>query len=1002
MESFEVFSGPFRTLAPDDPRWSVMRLSGTEAMNELSSFDVEVAIRLADARARTSDVRFERALLGQSVVLGIGDDPMRRAGVVTACSRLADYDDERIAFRLAVAERPWLCTQRRNTRIFQNHLPHEIISVVLAEHGVRHRWVLGNTYVPREYCTQYEETDWEFVTRLMAEEGIFFYFAHIRGFTGGTSPAPEPRADWDADEVEEREPAIPGNGSAGPDSVGDRYVDVLVMGDQDGAHRTAVTQGGAPLTLEIAEAPGDTKERIFALRRRANVRPQALHLRDYDPRRPLLTLARDATREDAPEPREDPSAILEIYEHHGEYETPDVSEETAAVRLEQHTDDHILYTGESNSPCLIPGHTVVTDLRGSQLITRVRHAAYNSEMGARDSERDATIRACARAIAAARARHLDEHQLRAMLREAIETPPGAPLRYRNDFETRGSPAVHRPPAPKRVLRAVTETATVVGPSDEAVFVDRLGRIRVQFHWDRDGKFDGFSSCWIRVAHPWAGTGFGHQFIPRVGMEVVVTFVGGDPDRPLVIGSVYNQTHPLPEPVPEKASRSGIRTESFPGGGGFNELSFDDQKGMERVYLKAERDLVTEVGNKHALNVAGEQENQVLGDRRQVVGRHHISGVRGNEMKLIGGDAGDFVRGTRNQHVAHHNIEQVNGSSIRTVRGTDVGAFASDRVEQVAGHDGAVIGGSLVEMIGGRDEDGNAVRFVDGQIFTTAGKSMVLRVEDDRGDAPSLRLVCGESEIELLPDRIVLRSPNLELRAEEEAVMSTKRGSLLLNRGAELHGRKVLLRRSSALPDGGPGSSVLLTDTDVTIEGDKISMIKPVPAGSPRYEPETSTVEPEQIRVQLTHLEGRHVGADGTLFENLAGVDFRAVARGETCEGTIDGAGEATLLVPPGTKEILLTAYVDRHDELSKFYDRPLVWAIEVVDDVSTFDQPRGARIALRNLGYEPGTDLDLPELDDVTRAALRQFQAHRNLAVTGELDATTVEAFEKSLTGIDT
>src|SRR5262249_45632384 len=148
----------------------------------------------------------------------------------------------------------------------------------------------------------------------------------------------------------------------------------------------------------------------------------------------------------------------------------------------------------------------------------------------------------------------------------------------------------RPRKPVRRLQQTTETAVVVGPSGEEIHVDSEGRVKVQFPWDLEGKHDDTSSCWLRTMQPWAGASWGSQFIPRVGMEVVVLFVGGDVDRPLIAGSVANGVNPMPFSLPAKKTQSGIKTRSSPGGDGSNELRFDDAKGAEQVYLHAQKDL----------------------------------------------------------------------------------------------------------------------------------------------------------------------------------------------------------------------------------------------------------------------------------------------------------------------------------------------------------------------------------------------------------------------------
>src|SRR5262249_20267565 len=144
--------------------------------------------------------------------------------------------------------------------------------------------------------------------------------------------------------------------------------------------------------------------------------------------------------------------------------------------------------------------------------------------------------------------------------------------YRNRFEVVPAETPSPPPRPARRVQQTLESAVVVGPAGQEIYCDRYGRVKVQFHWDRDGKRDEGSSCFLRVATAWAGADFGHQLVPRIGMEVLVSFLGGDPDRPVIIGCLANAHNPVPHALPQSKTRSGIRTRSSPGGGGHNEIA----------------------------------------------------------------------------------------------------------------------------------------------------------------------------------------------------------------------------------------------------------------------------------------------------------------------------------------------------------------------------------------------------------------------------------------------
>jgi type VI secretion system secreted protein VgrG len=220
------------------------------------------------------------------------------------------------------------------------------------------------------------------------------------------------------------------------------------------------------------------------------------------------------------------------------------------------------------------------------------------------------------------------------------------------------------------------------PPGQEIYTDGYGRVKVQFHWDREGRHDEDSSCWARVAQAWAGAGWGTRFVPRVGMEVVVTFLDGDLDRPLVTGCLYNATHPLPEALPMHAARSGIRSQTTPGGEGYNELLFDDERGRELLRLRAQRDLELDAGRDATVSVSGDATVDISGALRET--------VSGGARREVTGDAESRVRGNR--------TEATLGNAIRTelalTEEVEMGATISvgaDAAVQIDGDLGLVVG-----------------------------------------------------------------------------------------------------------------------------------------------------------------------------------------------------------------------------------------------------------------------------------------------------------------------
>mgnify|MGYP001002968483 CR=1 FL=1 len=300
--------------------------------------------------------------------------------------------------------------------------------------------------------------------------------------------------------------------------------------------------------------------------------------RAYDFHRPHIDLAHH-TRETS-----DRETVF-VYDFGGEGDESPPEYERSGVRLEQDRASAVVAEGSSGCRRLLPGRVLslrqhpIPSVDGDYAITRVVHRAYAPE--------------AANAL-------------------------GVAL-YSNRFTAIPSSVPARPAAPRHRPRQVSETAVVVGPPGAETYVDEHGRIKVQFHWDLQGRRDGRSSCWVRVAQSLAGQGWGAQLIPRVGMEVVVTFLGGDLDRPLVTGAVYNALHPWPFPLPQEVQKSGLRTASTPGANGFHELSFDDTAGHERLFIHAQHDADRIVRHDDREAVGNDQTTEVAKNRRAHIG-----------------------------------------------------------------------------------------------------------------------------------------------------------------------------------------------------------------------------------------------------------------------------------------------------------------------------------------------------------------------------------------------
>jgi len=263
--------------------------------------------------------------------------------------------------------------------------------------------------------------------------------------------------------------------------------------------------------------------------------------------------------------------------------------------------------------------------------------------------------------------------------------------YTNSFTCIPLDTPYRPPrlTPKPVVEGV-QTAVVVGPAGEEIYTDKHGRIKVQFHWDREGKGNESSSCWMRVGQIWAGSGWGAMYIPRIGQEVIVDFLEGDPDRPIVIGCVYNAHNTPPYALPDGKTKSTIKSNSSKGGGGFNEIRFEDKKGNEEIYIHGEKDETIVIENDKVQTVGHDESLSVGNDRSKDVGRDEKISVTRDETISIGRNLKLSVGKDRTESIEENHTETIGKDmslSIEKMRSMKVGKtyqvdIGEDHIEKV--------------------------------------------------------------------------------------------------------------------------------------------------------------------------------------------------------------------------------------------------------------------------------------------------------------------------------
>jgi type VI secretion system secreted protein VgrG len=335
---------------------------------------------------------------------------------------------------------------------------------------------------------------------------------------------------------------------------------------------------------------------------------------------------------------------FEIYDYPGEYDKKDEGDTYARIRIEEEEAPHDISSGSSTCRAMACGFKFEVselrrrDLNGSYVITSLTHSAHEGG--------------------------------------TFETGEDEVAQYTNFFRCIPAAAKFRPlrNTPKPLMQGC-QTAIVTGPKGEEIYTDKYGRIKVQFHWDRIGEYNEKTSCWIRVAQDWAGKKWGAMFLPRIGQEVIVDFLEGDPDQPIVTGRVYNASSMPAYTLPDEKTKSYIKSNSSKGGGGFNELRFEDKAGSEQIFIHAQKD--KDIRVKEVLK------EWIGKDSHLIIKHDQLEKVEGDKHQQVTGDKNEKVGGTVSLKVGTDHHEKV-GSKYALDSGTEIHLKAGMNVVIEAG------------------------------------------------------------------------------------------------------------------------------------------------------------------------------------------------------------------------------------------------------------------------------------------------------------------------------
>ncbi len=750
---------PFAVSTPLGPDvLSLVGFTAEETISRLFTYQLDL---IADNQ---SEVPFEK-LLGQSITLELGwsagQGPREKKRFFNGiCSRIAqgERDKEFTSYRMEVVPRLWFLTRRAQSRIFQHLSVPDILKKVLTD--LNPTLKLHGKYDPRDYCAQYRETDFNFACRLMEEEGIYFYFQHEKDkhtliladtpADHADLPEPNPVTYYKTGETE--------NGFAVEEweKVQELRSGKYTLWDHcfEMPHKHLEASKTIPPSVQV----GGVSHKLQV--------GNNGHLEIYDWPGGYAQRFDGISKGGSPEPAD----LQKIFQDNGR---------TTGIRMEQEGVLSISIQGAGNCRNFVAGHKFKLDTLdgslekqfqadGEYVLTRVTHTARISGYRSGDAE----------------------------------------FEYRNRFQCIPAALPYRPQRTieKPVVQG-TQTAVVVGPAGDEIFTDKYGRVKVQFHWDREGKNNADSACWCRVGTPWAGKQWGMIHIPRIGQEVIVAFDEGDADKPIIVGSVYNAEQMPPYALPGDKTQSGIKTRSSLGGSpdNFNEICFEDKKGSELLYIRAEKDQTIAVendechwvGNDRLKTIDHDETTLVHHDRTETVDNDETITIHGNRTETVDKDETITIHQNRTETVDKDENITISGNRTENVAKNESITISGGRTENVSKDESITIGGGRTENVT-KDES------------ITIGGGRTENVAKDEGVT-----VTGARTVSIGKDDTLTVAKNLAVTAGESIVLTTGAASIVMKKDG------TIIIKGKDITIEGSGEIIGKASKNMTLKGQKI-------------------------------------------------------------------------------------------------------------------------------------------------------------------------------------
>ena len=487
----------------------------------------------------------------------------------------------------------WFLTRTADCRIFQKKTVPDIIEAVFKAQGFNdYQLKLSASYETRENVVQYRETDFNFVSRLMEQAGIHYFFEHENG------------------------------------------KHTLILADSPSAHKPF--PGYEEITFHELDKGAVQREVVTDWTIEKEVQPVAYAVNDFNFETPKTSLLSNSNIT-----RQHGAAQFEIYDYPGEYAAHGDGDTLARVRIEELQSQFETLRGQATARGLAAGYTFTLkshprkDQNREYLVTAVSLHVDAGEYASGDKSGEF---------------------------------------FSCNFTVTATAQIFRPArlTPKPIVQG-PQTAIVVGPSGEEIYTDKYGRVKVLFHWDRYSKADENSSCWIRVSQEWAGKKYGAIYLPRIGQEVIVEFLEGDPDRPIITGRVYNAETMPPYDLPAQQTKSTLKSNSSKGGSGFNEIRFEDKKGSEQIFIHGEKN--------QDIRIKNDCFEWIGNDRHLVVIKDQTEHIENNRNEVVDADHKEKIGKDRHLQVIGKEAKSVGGSLSLTVTGDVIEVFKANHSEQ---------------------------------------------------------------------------------------------------------------------------------------------------------------------------------------------------------------------------------------------------------------------------------------------------------------------------------